>query len=332
MKNKQIILKNRPKGLPTKETWQLVESQVPSLKDGEFLVECHYISIDPAMRGWLNDAKSYIEPVQIDAVMRSGGVGKVIASKHEKFQVGDDVFGYTGVQQYSVTDGTGYRKIDANIPLTTYLGVLGMTGMTAYFGILRVGQLKAGDTVLISGAAGAVGSIAGQIAKLKYCKVVGIAGGQQKCDYLVNTLGFDAAIDYKNDDIKAALKTHFPKGIDVFFDNVGGAILDAALTRLALHSRIVICGAISQYNTTTSIKGPSNYLSLLVNRATMQGMVVFDYAKEYNIAAKELYTWMSQGKISSKETIDEGIAHFYSSFLKLFSGEKLGKLLLKVNQ
>ena len=207
-----------------------------------------------------------------------------------------------------------------------------MPGMTAYFGILEVGELKEGDTVLVSGAAGAVGSVVGQIAKIKNCKVIGIAGGKEKCQYLIDTLGFDGAIDYKNDDISEKLKEYFPKGIDVYFDNVGGDILEFALSRLALHARIVICGAISQYNNTKPVKGPSNYLALLVNRASMKGMVVFDYAKDYQQASQQLGIWMQQGKLISREDVYEGIDNFHETFLRLFSGEKTGKLVLKVSE
>jgi len=331
-KNKQVILKKRPIGLPGKDTWELIENKILEPQEGEFLVQCEYISLDPAMRGWLNDTKSYIPPVQINDVMRAGGVGKVIASKNQNFEVGDFVYGQTGVQQYIITDGKGYHKVDPKLaPLPTYTSSLGMTGMTAYFGVLEVGELQEGDNVLVSGAAGAVGSAVGQIAKIKNCKVIGIAGGAEKCNYLINELGFDGAIDYKNDDIKIKLKEFFPKGIDVYFDNVGGEILDLALGRLALHARIVICGAISQYNNTEAVKGPSNYLSLLVNRASMKGMVVFDYAKDYSKASMQMGQWMKEGKLKSKEDIYPGIENFYETFLKLFSGEKLGKLVLKVS-
>lgn len=333
MTNKQIILKKRPIGLPTKDTWELIKSETPELKEGEFLIQCEYISLDPAMRGWLNNTRSYIPPVQINEVMRAGGVGKIIDSNNEYFKVGEFVYGQTGVQQFVITNGKGYHKVDPNLaPLPMYTGTLGMTGMTAYFGILDVGELKEGENVLVSGAAGAVGSVVGQIAKIKNCKAVGIAGGKDKCDYLINELGFDAAIDYKNDDVKEKIKEYFPKGIDVYFDNIGGDLLDAALSRLAMHARIVICGAISQYNNTTAVKGPANYLSLLVSRASMKGMVVFDYAKDYQKAAIELGTWMAQGKLKSKEDIYEGIENFHDTFLRLFSGEKMGKLVLKVNE
>ncbi len=331
--NKQIILKNRPVGLPGKDTWDLVENKILEPKEGEILIECEYISLDPAMRGWLNDTKSYIPPVQIDDVMRAGGVGKVIASKHATFKVGDFVYGQTGVQQYVLTDGKGYHQVNPDLaPLPTYTSSLGMPGMTAYFGILEVGKLKEGDAVLVSGAAGAVGSVVGQIAKIKNCKVIGIAGSEDKCNYLLNELGFDGAINYKSEDIKDQLKAYFPKGIDVYFDNVGGEILDLALGRLALHARIVICGAISQYNNTEAVVGPSNYLSLLVNRASMTGMVVFDYAKDYGKASMQMGQWMKEGKLKSKEDIYEGIENFYDTFLRLFSGEKLGKLVLKVSE
>lgn len=331
--NKQLLLQKRPVGLPEKDTWKLVETEIPSPKDGEILLQCEYLSLDPAMRGWINEGKSYIAPVELNDVMRAGGVGKVIESKNSKFAVGDHVYGQLGIQQYVVTNGSGYHKVDPKLaPLPTYTGALGMPGMTAYFGILEVGELKEGDSVLVSGAAGAVGSIVGQIAKIKNCKVIGLAGGQDKCKYIVEELGFDGAIDYKNDDVASKLKEHFPKGIDVYYDNVGGEILDLALSRLAMHGRIVICGAISQYNNKTAIKGPSNYLSLLVNRGTMRGMVVFDYAKDYQKAAMQMGQWMLQGKLKSKEDVYEGIENFHETFLRLFSGEKLGKLVLKVSE
>jgi NADPH-dependent curcumin reductase CurA len=328
--NKQIILAKRPVGMPDAATWRLETNPIPEIKEGEFLVQQHYISLDPAMRGWMNDSKSYIPPVGIGEVMRAGSVGEVIASKNEQFKVGDFVSGWGGVQQYVATNGKMWHKVDPKLaPLPIYIGTLGMPGMTAYFGILEVGKIKAGETVLVSGAAGAVGSIVGQIAKIKGCKVVGIAGGSKNCDYILNELGFDGAIDYKSENVYEGIKRTCSNGIDVYFDNVGGEILDAALSRLNMHARVVICGAISQYNS-TSVKGPANYLSLLVNRATMQGMVVMDYAKDYGIAAKEMGQWLQQGKLKSKEDIYDGIENFYETFLRLFSGEKMGKLVLRV--
>ena len=331
--NKQVLLAERPDGLPKSSTWIFQETEIPEPKDGDVLIKQHYISLDPAMRGWMRDVKSYIPPVGIGDVMRAGTVGEIVkANNHPKFEVGDFLSGWGGVQQYTVTNGKGYFKIDPNkAPLPKFLSILGMPGMTAYFGILKVAELKEGDIVLVSGAAGAVGSLVGQIAKLKGCRVVGIAGGKDKCYYLVNDLGFDAAIDYKNENIYSGLKKHCPDGIDVFFDNVGGDILDAALSKLRMHARIVICGAISQYNATSRPKGPSNYLSLLVNRGTMKGMVVFDYANQYPEAIEAYSKWLQEGKIKSKEAIYEGIENFHDTFLRLFSGEKLGKLILKVS-
>lgn len=330
--NKQLILAKRPVGLPEKDTWRLETNPILEPKDGEVLIKNHYISLDPAMRGWMMDRKSYVEPVAIGDVMRAGAIGIVIKeNNHPSFKVGDCIVSWGGVQQYDTTTGDNCYKVDENLaPMPKYLGALGMPGMTAYFGILEVAKIKEGDIVLISGAAGAVGSIVGQIAKLKGCTVIGIAGGKHKCEYLINDLNFDEAIDYKSEDIYKALDEKCPKGIDVYFDNVGGEILNAALTKLRLNARIVICGAISQYNNKEQIIGPSNYLSLLVNRATMQGMVVLDYSSDYTKAAMEMGMWMMQGKLTSKEDIYVGIENFYETFLRLFTGEKMGKLVLKV--
>ncbi len=255
----------------------------------------------------------------------------MIASKHPRFAVGDHVTGSFGVQEYAVANGKDVTKVDTGVaPLPVYLGTLGMPGMTAYFGLLDIGKPKPGDTVVVSGAAGAVGMVVGQIAKIKGCRTVGIAGGAQKCAYIANELGFDAAVDYKTEDLKKALRQHCPEGVDVYFDNVGGDILDAVLTQLARGARIVICGAISQYNNTGPIKGPANYLSLLVNRASMTGMVVFDYAERYGQAACEMAGWMAAGKLKSREDIVEGLETFPDTLLRLFKGENTGKLVLKV--
>jgi NADPH-dependent curcumin reductase CurA len=329
--NKQQILRKRPVGVPDKDTWELVESEIPTLEDGQFLVRNLYISLDPAMRGWMNDAKSYIAPVELGAVMRAGTVGEVVESKHDKFMKGDFVFGNGGVQQYTVSDGRGYYQVDPSLaPLQTYTGTIGMPGLTAYFGLLDVGQCKEGNVVLVSGAAGAVGSVVGQIAKIKNCKVVGIAGGPEKCKYLVEELGFDHAIDYKNENVRHKIREYCPDGIDVYFDNVGGQILDDALTALRRKARVVICGAISQYNSTERTKGPSNYLSLLVNNARMEGFVVFNFAKRYQEGLMALGQWVAEGKIKTREQVEEGIENFHEVFLKLFTGEKQGKLVLKV--
>jgi NADPH-dependent curcumin reductase CurA len=332
MTNKQIIFKNRPQGIPDKSTWQFEENPIEELQEGEILIQQHYISLDPAMRGWMNDTKSYIPPIALDSVMRAGSIGKVIKNNNNpNFEVGDCVSGWGGVQQYMASDGTGCFKVNEKIAaMPTFLGALGMPGMTAYFGILEVANIKEGDIVLVSGAAGAVGSIVGQIAKIKGCRVIGIAGGKEKCDYIINELGFDEAIDYKSENIYTALKRKCPKGIDVYFDNVGGVILDAALSKLRMHATVVICGAISQYNNKKKVNGPSNYLSLLVTRSVMKGMVVMDYTKGFGLASKQMATWIEEGKLKYREDIYEGIENFQETYNRLFSGEKKGKLVLKV--
>lgn len=329
--NRQFTLAARPVGFPKPSDWNFGEEQLGSPEEGEVLVKIHYISLDPAMRGWMNDRKSYIRPVRIGEVMRAGTAGEVVESNHPGFKPGDFVTGSQGVQEYAIVKGEHLIKVDPSLaPLTSYLGTLGMPGMTAYFGLLDTGQPKEGETVLVSGAAGAVGSVVGQIAKIKGCRVVGIAGGPAKCAYLIDELGFDGAIDYKNESVRDGLKRECPDGVDVYFDNVGGEILDTVLTRINMRARIVICGAISQYNNTTPVKGPSNYLALLVNRARMEGIVVFDNAANYGKAARQMAQWMMEGKLKSKEHVEEGIENFPQVMLKLFSGDKMGKLVLKV--
>ncbi len=259
--NHKFELAARPVGMPKRTDWSYKEEPVCEPGEGQLLVKILYISLDPAMRGWMNEGKSYIAPVGIGEVMRAGGLGRVIASKNPKFAVGDHVYGAFGVQEFAMSNGNGITKVNAGaVALPVFLGTLGMPGMTAYFGLLDIGRPEPGQTVVVSGAAGAVGSVVGQIAKIKGCTVVGIAGGAEKCDYIVKELGFDAAIDYKSEDVRKSLQKHCPNGIDVYFDNVGGEILDAALTQLARGARVVVCGAISQYCNTTPIKGPSKLL------------------------------------------------------------------------
>jgi NADPH-dependent curcumin reductase len=292
------------------------------------------------MRGWMNEGKSYIPPVEIGAVMRAGGVGRVIASRNPAFAVGDTVYGTLGVQEYILIPQedikrNGLVKIDLRAgSITQWLNVLGMPGMTGYFGLMDIGEPKPGETVVVSGAAGAVGQTVGQLAKIKGCRAVGIAGGPEKCDWVVKELGFDACIDYKAGPsaVRDGLKTHCPKGIDIYFDNVGGEILDAALARLARGARIIICGAISQYNNANSApaQGPKNYLSLLVNRARMQGMVVFDYADRYPVAVAEMATYLKDGRMKSREDVVEGIDTFPEALTRLFTGQNFGKLVLQV--
>ncbi|MDQ0941717.1 NADP-dependent oxidoreductase [Streptomyces sp. V1I1] len=330
--NHQLRLAARPVGQPRSTDWEYVEEPVAEPGDGELLVQVLYLSIDPAMRGWMNAGKSYIRPVEIGEVMRAGAVGRVVASRHPDFAVGDHVSGTFGVQEYCVSDGRGVTTVDpALAPLPVYLGTLGMTGITAYFGLLDIGRPKPGQTIVVSGAAGAVGSVVGQIAKILGCRVIGIAGGERKCRSVVDEFGFDAAIDYQTEDVRKALRRHAPDGVDVYFDNVGGDILDAVLTRLARGARIVICGAVSQYNNTEPVKGPSNYMSLLVNRASMTGMVVFDYADRYAEATTKLAEWLAAGRLRSMEdVVSGGVAAFPETLLRLFRGENLGKLVLKV--
>lgn len=328
--NKQFRLAARPVGVPKASDWKLTEEPEPTPADGEVLVKAELISLDPAMRGWMSDARSYIPPVELGAVMRAGAAGHVVASKNAAFAVGDAVEGALGVQQFAVSNGRGLRKVDTKLaPLSAYLGGLGMTGLSAYFGLFDVGQPKPGETVLISGGAGAVGSTAGQLAKAHGCRVIGIAGGPEKCAFL-RELGFDGTIDYKSEKLHEGLKRECPKGLDVFFDNVGGDTLDAALTRINLHARVIICGAISGYNATEKPKGPSNYLSLLVNRARMQGFIVFDYAKRYAEAYEALSKHYAEGRLKLRETVVEGFETFPDSLLKLFKGENTGKLVLKI--
>jgi len=334
--NHQVRLAGRPNGMPTRDNWSFTTAPVDEPDDGGVLVKTLSLSLDPAMRGWMNEGKSYIAPVEIGEVMRAGGVGVVVASRNPLFAVGDHVTGAPGVQEYwSVGEKQVARGDVSKIDLRAgnigqWLNVLGMPGMTGYFGLMDVGQPKAGETVVVSGAAGAVGQTVGQLAKIKGCRAVGIAGGPEKCRWVVEELGFDACIDYKAGDVKAALKEHCPKGVDIYFDNVGGDILDAVLTRITRGARIIICGAISQYNNTGAVKGPANYLSLLVNRARMEGIVVFDYAPRFPIAIAEMGGYLKDGRMKSREDVAVGLDTFPETLLRLFRGENFGKLILQV--
>jgi NADPH-dependent curcumin reductase len=336
--NQQVRLAKRPVGTPTRENWSFTAEPVAEPDAGGVLVKTLVLSLDPAMRGWMNDAKSYIPPVGIGEVMRAGGIGKVIASQNPKYAVGDLVSAGLGVQEYMLVaedqiKRSGMFKIDPRMgSITQWLNVLGMPGMTGYFGLLDIGQPRPGDTVVVSGAAGAVGQTVGQLAKIKGCRVVGIAGGRAKCDWVVNELGFDACIDYKAANVKADLKEHCPKGVDIYFDNVGGEILDDVLARIGRGARIIICGAISQYNNTAPIQGPKNYLSLLVNRARMEGMVVFDYADRFPVAVAELARYLKDGRMKSREDVAQGLETFPETLRKLFTGQNFGKLVLQVSQ
>jgi NADPH-dependent curcumin reductase CurA len=331
--NHQLRLAARPAGLPKPSDWELTEEPVGEPGEGEVLVKIRYVSLDPAMRGWMNEGRSYIAPVKIGDVMRAGGAGEVVASRHPSLSEGDQVTGMLGAQEYAVVSGDGVMKADTSLaPLPVHLNTLGVPGMTAYFGLLDIGQPKEGQTVVVSGAAGAVGGTVGQIAKIKGCRAVGIAGGPEKCRHVVEELGFDAAIDYKSENIAKSLHHNCPDGIDVYFDNVGGEILDAALAQLARHARVVVCGAISQYNAEGGMRGPSAYMSLLVNHASMTGFVVFDYADRYAEGGRQMGEWLAAGKLKSFEDIATGgIDKFPDTLLRLFKGENLGKLVLELD-
>jgi NADPH-dependent curcumin reductase CurA len=331
--NRQVRLAQRPVGRPDDSTWEVTSEPIPEPADGQFTVRVDYVSLDPAMRGWLNDIRSYVPPVGIGEVMRAHAVGRVSASKNAIYPVGQMVSGNFGVCEYALSDGAGVLAVDeALAPGPTWLGALGFPGMTAYFGLMDVGRLKEGDTVVISGAAGAVGSIAGQIAKLKGCKVIGIAGGPEKCSWLTEELGFDAAIDYKSGSVGRALRTAAPEGIDIYFDNVGGEILDAALTRLRKNARVVLCGAISGYNATDPQPGPAHYLSLLVNRASMTGFIIFDYLDRFPEGMAAVSEWIRRGELVVREQVETGGVEAFGRTLNLlFDGANTGKLVLKVS-
>jgi NADPH-dependent curcumin reductase len=331
--NHQVRLAARPAGLPKATDWEFTSEAVPAPGPGQFVVAISHLSIDPAMREWMNARASYIAPVEIGAVMRAGGIGRVTASEHPGFAVGDYVYGAFGVQDYALSDGRGVIKLDTEaVSPTLYLSALGTTGLTAYFALLDVGRVKPGDVVVVSGAAGAVGSVAGQIAKIKGCRVIGIAGGPEKCRTVVEEFGFDAAIDYRTGNLRKALREHAPDGVDVYFDNVGGETLDTVLTCIARGARIIICGAISQYNE-AQVRGPANYMMLLVARASMTGMLVFDYADRYPEAMAELAGWYRSGRLVSREQVVHGsVRDFPATLLMLFEGANTGKLILALDQ
>lgn len=328
---KRITLAQRPSGLPDDSTWATEEVDLPAPADGELLVKVDHISLDPAMRGWLNDVRSYLPPVQIGEVMRAAVTGTVVESNHPDFAVGDAVTGTLGVTEYVITDGTGVQKIDTSVAgPATWLGALGMPGLTAYHGLHEVGEMTEGDTVLISAAAGAVGSVAGQLAKAKGCTVIGVAGGPEKCAWL-KEIGFDEVIDYKSENVLKRLRELAPKGIDIYFDNVGGDILDAALANLRRGARVIICGAISTYNDEKLAPGPSRYMSLLVFRAKMQGFLVFDYPDKDAAAIADMSELIQSGRLVARETIVEGgVEDFGKTLLGLFEGRNTGKLVLKI--
>nr|WP_156142431.1 NADP-dependent oxidoreductase [Rossellomorea aquimaris] len=331
-KQQQIQLVARPEGMPVKEDFNFKEIEVPKPSKGQVLVKTLYLSVDPYMRGRMSDAKSYVEPFQLNEALAGGAVGEVVESESGHFQKGDFVVGMLPWQEYSLADEKQVRSIDPNVaPISTHLSILGMTGLTAYFGLLDIGQPKEGETVVVSGAAGAVGSVVGQIAKIKGARVVGIAGSDEKVSYLTNTLGFDEGINYKTtDNIYATLKEACPNGIDVYFENVGGEIGDAALSLLNKHARVPVCGAISSYNKTDRDLGPRVQTRLIKSSALMKGFVVNDYNDRFKEGATELGQWLSQGKLQYEETITEGLENVTEAFLGLFQGKNIGKQLVKI--
>jgi NADPH-dependent curcumin reductase len=331
--NRRLVLAQRPSGLVDDGTTRLETEQVPDLKDGEALVKVRYLSIDPTIRTWMDDVPSYLPPIQIGEVIRSAGVGEVIESRSGAYQPGQLLFGMTGWQDYVITDTDerAMQLLPEGVAPGVAIGILGATGMTAYFGLIDVGQVKEGDVVVISGAAGATGSAAGQIAKIKGAKkVVGIAGGAEKCAYIVNELGFDDAIDYKNANVAARLREICPDGIDLYFDNVGGSILNDCLGNLAQRGRVVLCGAISTYNSDGPPPGPSNYLNLLVRRGRMEGFIILDYLDRFPAAQMEMAGWIAKGKIKSSEHIVEGLEKAPEALNLLFSGGNTGKVIVQL--
>lgn len=334
-KNRQWLLAARPSGMIGPQNFKYVETAIPEIRSGEVLVKNLYLSFDPTQRNWMVDREGYLPPVGMGETMRAGSVGQVVDSQHAEFAVGDLVQTTGGWQDYiAVAPGQGpmgLTKVPPGVSPEMMLSVLGITGLTAYFGLLEHGQPKAGETVLVSGAAGATGSIVGQIAKLKGCRVVGIAGGPQKCKWLTDKAGFDAVIDYKNENVSAQIAHHCPDKWDVFFDNVGGPILEAALDHLNLHSRVVMCGGISGYNATEPVPGPANLMNLVTNRGRMQGFIILDYLPRAMEAIQDLMAWVASGEIIYQIDLQEGFENIPSTLQRLYTGQNLGKQLLKIS-
>jgi NADPH-dependent curcumin reductase CurA len=335
--NRQLRLASRPVGDIKESDFEYREEPIPSPKEGEVLVRSIYLSLDPTNRLWMSDMEQYMPPVEIGEVMRGGIIGMVEESKNQNFKQGDLVSGVLGWQDYAIAEGNSGFSLTRlpdplPCPLTAFMGPLGVTGCTAYFGLLDIGQVKVGETVVVSAAAGAVGSIVGQIAKIKGCRVVGITGSDEKCQWLVEELGFDAAINYKTVDLESAIAQACPNGIDVYFDNVGGSILEAVLTKINLHARIPLCGLISTYNATEPVPGPYNYSQILMKRVRVQGFIILDYIPRWSEAISDLGQWLNQGKIKYALEVIEGLENAPKAILKLFDGNKKGKLVVKVSE
>lgn len=333
-RNRQIVLAARPVGMIKETDFTRREVPIPVPGDGEFLVRNIYLSLDPTIRGWMNAADTYLPAIKIGEVMRGGGAGVVIESRNPHYAVGDYVFGMIGWQDYVVGRGDGpvpMMVIPKGVPLTAALSIFGITGMTAYFGMLDIGQPRPGETVVVSGAAGATGSVAGQIAKLKQCRVVGLAGSDDKCSWLTNDLGIDACINYKTENVTVRLKHTCPAGIDVYFDNVGGAILDSVLTLINRRARVVLCGAISMYNAVELPPGPRHYVQLIIQRARMEGFIVTDYLPRFGEAVVQLSQWLADGKLKYTVDVVDGLENATTAINRLFTGANTGKLLVKIS-
>lgn len=331
MANRKIYFKSRPVGMPDESNFEMIEVKMPEIIEGEVLIRTIYLSVDPYMRGRMSDAKSYAEPYKVGEPFKGGIVGKVVESKNDRFPVGQYVEGILDWAEYNVSDGKGIRKLNPEWgPVAAALHVLGMPGLTAYCGLMYIGQPKEGETVVISGASGAVGTIVGQIAKLKGCRVIGIAGGEDKCAFLTDELGFDAAINYKTtENLRKALKEACPNGVDIYFDNVGGAVSDAVMTRINFQSRTILCGQISQYNLEKPELGPRVAGQLLVTSSLMKGFIVSDYAEYHKEGLIQLSQWVREGKIRYRESLVEGFENTVDAFLGLFRGDNIGKQLVK---
>jgi NADPH-dependent curcumin reductase CurA len=331
--NRQWRLAARPVGLIKPSDFEWKQEPAPSPGDGEVLVRNIYLSLDPTNRGWVSDRETYLPPVGIGDVMRGSAIGVVEESRNANLPQGTHVQGLLGWQDYAISNGTGLTALPDNpaIPLTAYFGLFGHIGLTAYFGLLDIGRPKQGETLVVSAAAGATGSLVGQIGKIKGCRVVGIAGGDEKCRWLTEELGFDAAINYKNESVAEALKRHCPDGIDVYFENVGGEILDAVLSHINLRARIVLCGLISQYNATEPVPGPYNFVNILIKRARVEGFIVLDYLPRAQEAFADLSKWYLEGKLKYRVDVVEGLEHAPEAINRLFEGSNTGKLILKIS-
>ena len=331
-KNRKIILKKRPNGFPTESDFDIIDTEINELYHSEVIVEVIWLSLDPYMRGRMSSAKSYAAPINLGGVIVGGAVGKIVESQHDGFKIGDIVEGFTiGWQKYARMDGSLLRKVDESLaPIQTAVGVLGMPGMTAYFGLFEVCKPIPGDNLVISAASGAVGQIVGQLAKMNGCNVIGIAGNKEKCDYIENELGFDFSINYKEENVYKKVKEYFPEGVNIYFDNVGGKVADDVISNIAPFARIAVCGVISQYNLTEAESGMRLQRAVLTNQATVEGFLVFRFENKYNIARKRMSKWLREKKIIWKEDVVEGIDNAPKAFIGLMEGKNFGKLLVKV--